>query len=121
MSRERVLAMRELWTKGVASYAGEFVRFQPSRMWPKPVAPGGPPILLGGFGGPVLCRHIAEYADGWLPVGGPAVAQGLPRVRAAVERAGRDPGALRVIPCGGFPLRPGRSTTTGTRASTRCC
>jgi probable F420-dependent oxidoreductase len=104
--RERVLAMRGLWREEVASYDGEHVRFSPSWCWPKPVQPGGPPVLLGGIGGPVLARHVAEYADGWLPVGAMSVEFGLPLVRRACEAVGRDPDGLRILPCGGFPPTP---------------
>ncbi|MDI2131104.1 LLM class F420-dependent oxidoreductase [Yinghuangia seranimata] len=106
MVRERVLAMRGLWRDEIASYDGEHVRFAPSWCWPKPVQAGGPPVLLGGMGGPVLARHIAEYADGWLPVGAMSVEYGLPLVRRACEAVGRDPAGLRVVPCGGFPPTP---------------
>ncbi|MEU8131929.1 LLM class F420-dependent oxidoreductase [Streptodolium elevatio] len=104
--RERVLAMRELWREEVASYDGRHVRFSPSWCWPKPLQAGGPPVLLGGFGGPVLAEHVAEYGDGWLPVGSLSVEYGLPQIRAACERIGRDPADLRIIPCGGFPPTP---------------
>jgi probable F420-dependent oxidoreductase len=65
--REHMLAMKALWTDDVASFDGEFVHLEPSWSWPKPVQPGGPPILLGGAPGPKLFAHIAEYADGWIP------------------------------------------------------
>lgn len=105
--RERVLAMRRLWRDDIASYDGAHVRFAPSWCWPKPARPGGPPVLLGGLGGPVLARHVAEYGDGWLPVGSFSVEHGLPQIRRACEEVGRDPGELRVIPCGGFPPTAG--------------
>ncbi|MCF2531861.1 LLM class F420-dependent oxidoreductase [Yinghuangia soli] len=104
--RERVLAMRGLWREEVAAYEGEHVRFAPSWCWPKPVQPGGPPVLLGGIGGPVLARHVAEYADGWLPVGSMSLEYGLPQIRRACAEIGRDPAELRIIPCGGFPPTP---------------
>ncbi|MFG2004505.1 LLM class F420-dependent oxidoreductase [Spirillospora sp. NPDC048911] len=104
--REHVLAMRALWTQDEAAFTGEHVSFEPSFCWPKPVQPGGPPILLGGFGGPVLCEHIAEYADGWLPVGSWSLAAGLPNLRKAMAERDRDLSDLRIVPCGGFPPNP---------------
>jgi probable F420-dependent oxidoreductase len=35
--RERVLAMKELWTKDEAEFHGEYVNFEKSWQWPKPV------------------------------------------------------------------------------------
>ncbi len=68
--REKVLAMKALWTQDEASFDGEFVKFEPSWSWPKPVQQPHPPILMGGAGGPVTYRHIIEYCDGWMPISG---------------------------------------------------
>jgi len=101
--RERVLAMRSLWTDDEACFEGEHVRIAPSWSWPKPVQRPGPPVLIGGAPGPTLFAHVAEYADGWLPIGGRGVKDALPDLRAAAERAGRDPDELRVVPFGTVP------------------
>ena len=53
-AREHVLAMRALWTDDVASFDGKYVVFEPSWSWPKPVQPGGLPVLIGGGTGPRL-------------------------------------------------------------------
>jgi probable F420-dependent oxidoreductase len=99
--REHLLAMRALWREEVAGYDGAFVRFEPSWSWPKPLS--GPPVLVGGAPGPTLFRHIAEYADGWLPVGGSGLRDALPALRRAAEDAGRDPAQLAVVPFGVLP------------------
>jgi probable F420-dependent oxidoreductase len=100
--REHVLAMRALWTDDEAEFHGEFVDFSPSWQWPKPVQPGGPPVLMGGAPGPKLFAAIAEYCDGWLPFGGAGVREALPGIRDACERIGRDPATLRIIPFGTY-------------------
>src|SRR5260370_4135509 len=46
--RERVEAMRLIWTKSKPEYAGEFVKFPPMMTWPKPVQKPHPPVLVGG-------------------------------------------------------------------------
>ncbi|MCU0270033.1 MAG: LLM class F420-dependent oxidoreductase [Acidimicrobiales bacterium] len=102
VTREHVLAMRALWTQEEASFDGEFVRFSPSWSWPKPVQPRLP-VLLGGGAGPILFRHIAEYGDGWIPIGGAGIAQALPDLHRAVEDAGRDPATLEIVPFGSIP------------------
>ncbi len=84
--RERVLAMKELWTKDEAEFHGEFVDFDATYSWPKPVRT--PPILVGGWG-PKTFDRVLEYGDGWLPIAGQdvdALARGIADLR---ERAGR--------------------------------
>jgi probable F420-dependent oxidoreductase len=103
VARERVLAMRALWRDDVASFEGEHVHLPPTWSWPKPVQPGGPPILIGGAAGPILFAHVAEYADGWIPIGGGGVRAALPDLHRACEAAGRDPAELRIVPFGTVP------------------
>ena len=101
--RETMLAMQALWSQEVASFAGEFVRFEPCWQWPKPVQRPRPRVLLGGATGPTLFRHIAEYGDGWLPIGGAGLVASLDELRAAIAAAGRDPAALHIVPMGVLP------------------
>ncbi|MFD0541479.1 TIGR03619 family F420-dependent LLM class oxidoreductase [Actinomadura luteofluorescens] len=103
VAREHVLAMRALWTDEEASFEGEFAGFAPSRAWPKPSR--RVPVLLGGAPGPTLFAHIAEYGDGWLPIGGAGVREALPALRRACEDAGR--ATVPVIPFGTLPT-PGK-------------
>jgi alkanesulfonate monooxygenase SsuD/methylene tetrahydromethanopterin reductase-like flavin-dependent oxidoreductase (luciferase family) len=46
---------------------------------------------------------IAEYADGWMPIGGSGLAEAVPRLHRAVEEQGRDPARIRVVPFGTVP------------------
>jgi probable F420-dependent oxidoreductase len=101
--REKMLAMQELWTKEVASYDGEFVRFEACWQWPKPIQQPRPRVLVGGAAGPRLFAHIAEYADGWLPIGGAGLRAALDDLRAAVEARDRDFADLHVVPMGVLP------------------
>jgi probable F420-dependent oxidoreductase len=101
--REVMLAMQELWANDVASFDGEFVKFEPSWQWPKPVQKPRPRILVGGGAGPKLFSHIAEYADGWLPIGGAGMAAELERLGEAMREQGRDPAELHIVPMGVFP------------------
>jgi probable F420-dependent oxidoreductase len=102
-AREHMLAMKALWTNDVASFSGEFVDLAPSWSWPKPMQAGGPPVLLGGAAGPKLFAHIAEYCDGWIPIGGAGVRAALPDLHHLCEAAGRDPASVRVVPFGTVP------------------
>ena len=100
--REHVLAMRRLWEDDEATFSGEYVRFEPSWSWPKPKQKRLP-VLLGGAAGPKLFEHIAEYGDGWVPIGGRGLTEAIPRLRERVAAAGRDPSALEVVPLGTVP------------------
>lgn len=99
--REKVLLMQRLWEDEEASFSGKYVRMSPSWAWPKPSR--RPPILIGGAAGPKLFTHIAEYADGWIPIGGAGVREALPELGRAAQRVGRDPSELRVVPFGTIP------------------
>ncbi len=101
--REKMLAIQALWSNEVAEFRGEHVRFEPSWQWPKPVQKPRPPVLIGGAPGPTLFAHIAEYADGWLPIGGAGLGAALPELRRAFEARGRDPARLHVVPMGVVP------------------
>jgi probable F420-dependent oxidoreductase len=103
ITRESILAMSALWRdQDVASYSGRRVHVSPSWAWPKTVQQPRPPVLMGGAAGPKLFAAIADYADGWLPIGGSGLTQTLPKLRAAWQAAGRT-GEPLVIPYGVLP------------------
>jgi len=95
--RERVLAMKEIWTKDEAEFHGEFVNFDPIWSHPKPVQKPHPPILLG-VNTPGARQRVVDFCDGWLPIGARAgdLAAGIADLRARAETAGRDPASLSV-------------------------
>ena len=64
-------------------------------------------MLIGGAAGPKLFAHVAEYADGWIPIGGAGIRDALPALHAACEARGRDPQTLRIVPFGTVP-NPGK-------------
>ena len=101
--RERIQALKALWTEEQASYHGEFVNIEPSFSWPKPKQQPYPPILLGGAPGPKLFKHIADWADGWIPIGGRGIKASLPALREEYEKAGRDPDKIKIVPFGSLP------------------
>ncbi len=107
IAREHVLAMRALWHDDEAEFHGEFVDFSPSWSWPKPTRRTGPPVLIGGGPGPKLLAHVAEYADGWIPIGGAGIRAALDDLRRACDEVGRDSQELRIVPFGTVP-NPGK-------------
>lgn len=95
--REHCLLMKELWTKDEASFEGEFVKFEQSWAWPKPVTKPHPPIVMGGAAGPKTAAHVAEFCDGWMPLGGLYDFEGgWANITKACKKAGRDPASLHV-------------------------
>ncbi|GAA1543296.1 LLM class F420-dependent oxidoreductase [Streptomyces albidochromogenes] len=107
-TRDRMALMRALWAEEPTAYEGEFGAVRASDAHPKPVQKprgpvSGPRTLVGGAAGPKLFAHIAEYADGWLPIGGRGLTEAVPVLRTAWQEAGRDPEALQVVP---YAVRP---------------
>ncbi len=102
VARDHVLCMQALWRDDRAEYHGEFTDLDPCFSWPKPVR-GRVPVLLGGGATASNFTAIAEYGDGWMPVGGSGMGEAIPRLHQAFEDAGRDPGEARVVPFGTIP------------------
>lgn len=94
--RERILAMKELWTQEQAEFHGQYVDFDPVFAWPKPVQSPHPPIHVGG-GFPSAVTRAIEYGDGWMPIfGRDQILERLPEVRERVRAAGRDPDRFEI-------------------------
>jgi probable F420-dependent oxidoreductase len=113
--RERILAMKEIWTKDEAQYHGEYVNFDPIWSYPKPVQTPHPPVLLGGESGHTLQR-VVDFCDGWFPRGrnADAILPGLADLKARAARAGRDPGKISVSV---FGAKAERATLDGYAAA----
>lgn len=89
--RERVLAMKAIWTNEEAAFTGDHVRFGPLWSWPKPVRRPHPPILVGGHG-PGVLRRVVEYGDEWLAMPAPdrpPLAEQVARLQELAVAAGR--------------------------------
>jgi probable F420-dependent oxidoreductase len=99
--RERVEAMKAIWTSEEASYDGEHVSFQRIWSWPKPAQWPHPPVLVGGNGATVLDR-VLSFGDAWFPNWSPGVLDRIPELRSLAADAGRD---VRVLMMG-VPAEP---------------
>ena len=99
--RERILAMKEIWTQEEAEFHGEFVNFDKMWAYPKPVQRPHPPILMGGDG-PTTFDRVVEYCDGWMPISGrpqsrgPSLQEKIAMLRRQAEEAGRDPASINI-------------------------
>ena len=96
---EYVAVLRELWSGGLSEFSGEFYEVPRGSVEPKPVQPGGPPILLGGMARPALER-AGRIADGWVTSSRTdlsRIADGVAVIRDAAAAAGRDPDTLRIV------------------------
>jgi len=104
--RERILAMKEIWTKDEAKYRGEFVNFDPIWSYPKPAQKPHPPIVIGGSAKNVL-KRIVDHADGWLP--NRVTPASLEQARKELDRlavaAGRDPKSITISVYGQEPKK----------------
>ena len=104
--RERISAMKAIWTQEEAEFHGKYVNFD--RLWsfPKPVQKPYPPILMGGAG-PHARQRAVDFDGHWIPIGGraysEAIAESMADFRARAEKAGRDPATLTVSMFGVAP------------------
>jgi probable F420-dependent oxidoreductase len=93
LMRERIEAMKAIWTEEAAEYHGDMVQFEPMAAWPKPVQKPHPPVIVGGMF-PVAARRALRYGDGWIPhLRRPQyedVTDYLPQFREMAREAGRD-------------------------------
>jgi probable F420-dependent oxidoreductase len=97
LMRERILAMKSLWTQPEAAFHGEMVNFDPVWSYPKPAQQPHPPILLGGSSDHTI-KRVVEFCDGWLPIARPGfnAKEAVARLHQAASAAGRDYATLSI-------------------------
>lgn len=97
LMRERILAMKALWTQEEAAFHGEMVNFDPVWLYPKPAQRPHPPILLGGSSEHTV-KRVVEFCDGWLPIARPGfkAKEAVAQLRKAAAAAGRDISTLTI-------------------------
>jgi probable F420-dependent oxidoreductase len=96
---EYVRVLRAIWGEQPAEFSGEFYRVPRGTVLPRPVQPGGPPVLLGGTAA-VALRRVGRVADGWVTSSRAdlsRISESIQVVHDAAAAAGRDPSELRVI------------------------
>jgi probable F420-dependent oxidoreductase len=99
LARERVEAMKAIWTQTKPEYHGEFVNFDPMMTWPKPVQKPHPPVIVGGAF-PYSARRAIRYGDGWIPQASRGsyteIGDMIPKFREMATEAGRDPKSIEI-------------------------
>ena len=86
LMRERIEAMKAIWSQEKASYHGRYVDFEAIWSWPKPLQLPHPPILVGG-NGPKVVERVLAYGDEWMPNAMPDAQVLQERIRDFHERA----------------------------------
>ena len=67
LMRERVEAIKEIWTAELPEYHGKYVDFDPIHAEPKPLQEPHPPILVAG-NGPTVAKRVIAFGDAWFPI-----------------------------------------------------
>ncbi|MDQ1446153.1 MAG: hypothetical protein QOI20_2617 [Acidimicrobiaceae bacterium] len=92
---EAVQVLRAMFTQDVATFDGRYYSIAEAFNAPRPVSPGGPPILIGGSGEKRTLRLVAQYADACNIFGSP---EHVHRLVGVLEQhcadVGRDPSAI---------------------------
>jgi probable F420-dependent oxidoreductase len=101
LMRERVEAIKAIWTREDASYHGKFVNFDPIWCHPKPLQKPHPPVLMGGRTAASRKRAVA-YCDGWIPtaIGAKELLPAIADLREQARAAGRNPDSVSVTSFG---------------------
>ena len=99
LARERIEAMKTIWTEDEPEYHGEFVNFDKMKQWPKPKQKPHPPIIVGGAF-PYAARRAIRYGDGWIPRADRLAKDGIGvtvnQFRELATKEGRDPATLPI-------------------------
>ena len=108
LMRERIEAMRAIWTRDRPEYQGTLVRLPPMIANPKPIQRPHPPVIVGGAF-PWGARRALRYGDGWIPHAARPhyedVTSFMPAWRAMAAEAGRAPPPVTIF---GPPPEPDR-------------
>ncbi len=98
LMRERVGAIKAMWTDEVAEFHGDLVELSPMTINPKPLQSPHPPIHVGGAF-PGGARRAVEWGNGWIPIlgrGGGTLSEQITQMRQMATDAGRDPDEIEV-------------------------
>lgn len=91
-------ACRAVWGPDPVRHTGPFYQIPASEIGPKPIQPGGPPILIGGYA-PAAIARAGRLGLGFNPlaVTPDSLTLELATFRDAARNAGYDPSALPIV------------------------
>ncbi|HEV7523745.1 MAG TPA: LLM class flavin-dependent oxidoreductase, partial [Acidimicrobiia bacterium] len=113
---EAVQICRAMFRDERPTFTGSFYRTDDARNVPKPLQPGGPPIMIGGGGEKRTLRLVAQYADMCNVSGGPeTVRHKFDVLRAHCADVGRDPAEITKTRMGTLVLTAGADETARVR------
>lgn len=94
---EYIAAMRTLWRDDAAEFSGQTVRFSDAYMYPRPVRPGGIPVMIGGDT-EIAQKRVARTGDGWLAFNLPVdeAPARVAKLKELTREQDRDPETLRI-------------------------
>jgi probable F420-dependent oxidoreductase len=116
LMRERLLAIKRIWTEDEPEFQGELVRFGPIWQWPKPIQKPHPPILVGGEG-PHVLERVVDYGDEWMPNDHPELEERVGELQRLAAARGRGPIPITVFDAPTDPALIQRYAAAGV---TRC-
>jgi probable F420-dependent oxidoreductase len=93
LGRERIEAMKRIWTEDEPEYHGELVNIEKMSQWPKPVQKPHPPVYIPGAGSTETMRFCAERRYTYMSVYAPTriVRRWFDGYRAAADELGYVP------------------------------
>jgi F420-dependent oxidoreductase-like protein len=104
---EAVQICRAMFRDERPTFHGKYYRIDEARNVPRPIRPGGPPIMIGGSGERRTLKLVAQYADMCNIHGSPdTVRHKLALLRKHCEDVGRDPSEIRATRLGTLVLVP---------------
>jgi F420-dependent oxidoreductase-like protein len=104
---EALQICRAMFREEAPSFQGKHYRIEEALNFPRPINPGGPPILIGGSGERKTLRLVAQYADACNLFGDAAtVKHKLDVLRQHCEKVGRDPSEITKTRLGGLIVAP---------------
>jgi F420-dependent oxidoreductase-like protein len=92
---EALQIVKSMFVNETTTFEGRWYSVKDALNSPRPVTPGGPPVLIGGSGERKTLRMVAQYADACNVFGEPGQVRHLMSVLDEhCERLGRDPGSI---------------------------
>ncbi|HEY1280481.1 MAG TPA: LLM class F420-dependent oxidoreductase [Acidimicrobiales bacterium] len=92
---EALQIVKSMFVNDTTTFEGKWYSVKDAFNVPKPVTPGGPPVLIGGSGERKTLRLVAQYADACNVFGDPAQVRHLMEVLDGhCDRLGRDPSTI---------------------------